>query len=254
MRPIVRFFLFPAIAGILLPHCYNFTMTRNVRRAIVNAQYNYYVDSLKSIHLNKKGNLVVEAEISKLNEKTTERERRIGCAEIEQDGKLAESKSIQVERVLFSACVPEKSETELGFHKTPHQKEDRNLEKTRTLITFERSLGNWEQLEIKHPERKPIPNWQGKISLRQLNWSEPAPGYSAFYPFAVSYDLVAGTIHSIGAPFGYVCLVCIGGGISAGNKSSPSAIESVFYLVTGLPFCGMYVVLSFLDGGEPRDN
>ena len=72
-------------------------------------------------------------------------------------------------------------------------------------------------------------NRQNKISARQLINKMPKENYQYFYPLSISYDLIAGTIHTISKPIYYSCRASIG--LMYGGSYSKN-----YWFFIGLPF------------------
>ncbi|MEI7015006.1 hypothetical protein [Leptospira licerasiae] len=211
-----------------------------MRYAVVNPEFNYQITSLVSLRRDTNKTIIIEADI----QKDTKLIKNV-CGRV----KIPIHTEFQINPreidIIFSECNFSGVEKVIVVKEISRSIWDRSSLDAKNiyieipiLVNKEIQYRYYKMLDV---EPKEI---NGHISVAQgSHFSKRKSINAAWYPVAFSYDLLSGTIHSIGAPFGMICIYGIGNS------------KNGYFFLAALPFCGIYKVFSFLDeiGGErPR--
>ncbi|MEI1279614.1 hypothetical protein V6Z05_14895 [Leptospira venezuelensis] len=218
--------------AVSLVSCYNFGMTRTVKKSIIQPEINYRIINLISLKQSAKNTLIVEADI----EKDLKLINNV-CGVIRvPPGKVELGDYPWPTGIIFSECDPLiksrmavfKEINQNIWNKNRYEYAHINIE-IPTLVDKEIKFKYYRLQDIT------VDDINSHISISSIYFSNRKNVNMVWYPFAFSYDLIAGTIHSVGAPFGMVCLY--------GTANN----ENKFLFFASLPFCKLSKVFSFLD-------
>ncbi|TGK10152.1 hypothetical protein EHO58_01475 [Leptospira selangorensis] len=206
-------------------------MTSAVRRSITQPENEYRISNFISLKQSAKNVLIVEVDI----EKDSKQIKNV-CGVIKiPPGKVEFSNYPWSTNIIFSEC-----DTMLkGKIITLKEISQRIWNKNRVEsfnISIEIPMLVNEEIKYKYFEMQSVTldDINSHISIRDISLSKHKKANIVWYPFAFSYDLLSGTLHTIGAPFGMACLYGVGN-------------NNTFIFFASLPFCGIYKVFSFLD-------
>ncbi|WP_156844578.1 hypothetical protein [Leptospira wolffii] len=233
-------------AILLFNHCYNFRKTKSVSGAMRSEDTTFKLEELRSAKITSKQNILLEVVIYKTNEKD-EIERKIGCAEVEANKNADHLVSLSGNRVSLGICDFPPDAIELRIRKIS---EGEFGNRNHSAIHFRFPSYQEERFVYYAIEDRPegrMSVWKRKVVVDNFYLKENRYGFAALYPFAITYDLIADTIHTIGAPFAVICFIGLAiGGKQPGNRN---AFETGVAFCT-LRFCTVYKGFAFLDGGK----
>lgn len=231
-----RLYLLLFCAAGLSFSCFNFRMTKRVSGTIRGEEYDYRLDSLKSAKLSEEHNvLTLEATIRRSRNGAVE--TKTGCGKYDLKN--------PIKNVKFRNC-DSSQEIPLEIRELSKSDAKKSAERKKSIrIGFLSRDEEYAYYEIALPDQSQIPDRKYEVS--KFEWIETKYRYAAVYPISFTYDLVAGTIHTIGAPFAVICFIGLAiGGKQPGNRN---AFETGVAFCA-LPFCTVYKGFAFLDGGK----
>jgi hypothetical protein len=206
-------------------------MTQNITKAIENEKDLYKISKLHSWKLTSENNLMIEADIQ--NESTIFKNL---CAQIEIPPQYR-----NLPKTIFSKCKHALNAESIDA-KLITQEDWNNADSIYMKLqipVFAKNENQEDYYELTGIQKSTdIPNH----SISKIYTDQKRIGLLPMYPIALSYDLLAGTIHTMGTPFGIICIIVFRDVATKGSTDSKS-----FQYYASLPFCGTYSVLSYLD-------
>ncbi|GBF40727.1 hypothetical protein LPTSP1_37450 [Leptospira johnsonii] len=211
-------------------------MTRAVKQAVINPEVDYRISRLISLKQDVNGVLIIEADI----EKNSKLFKNV-CGRIKVPKRINSTNYPWSTNIIFSDCSFFSRGKEIVLKEIGRDVWEKNIYSP-LHINIEIPMFVNKKIEYKYYEMQDveIKDISSHINVQIVYNSNRKSVNNVWYPIALSYDLISGSIHSIGAPFGMVCIYGIGNS------------KNGFAFFAALPFCGLYKVFSFLDelGGE----
>ncbi|TGN17657.1 hypothetical protein [Leptospira idonii] len=201
-------------------------MTEKVTNAITNEKSVYKIKKLHSWSITPENVIIIEADIQ--NESVIFKNL---CTYIKSPYRYLE--------VVFSECKPIPNTKKIDA-KLLSKEEWINTDSV--YMKFKIPIFAQDENQVDYYEITGVPKFENisDHSISKMNTNQMRFGLMPVYPLAFSYDLVAGTLHTIGMPFGAVCFIGFRNEATGRNFDHKS-----FKYFLSMPFCGTYIILSY---------